>query len=135
MKKQIVIHKNAEILDTKCVYTFKQLEETRSDKYKARLVVRGFTQQKTFDYDEIYSPVARMSTLRTLLAMVNQYGYFIQLDMKTALLNSNLKEDTYIHPSNGINYKRGYILKLNRSPHGLNQASKCWIERIFANIC
>ena len=129
--KQVIKPKSAEIIDTKWVYAFKPLEKIRNDKYKARLVVRGFAQQDTFNYDEIYSPVARMSTLRTLLAIGNQYDYyFIQLDVRTAFLNGHIKEDIYIHPPDGVNCKKGHVLKLNRSLYGLKQASKCWNDRI-----
>ena len=129
--KPVIKPKSAEIIDTKWVYAFKPLEEIRNDKYKARLVVRGFAQQDTFDYGEIYSPVTRMSTLRTLLAIGNQYDYyFIQLDVRTAFLNGHLKEDIYIHPPDDVNCKKGHVLKLNRSLYGLKQASKCWNDRI-----
>ena len=128
---QVVEPKDAEIIDTKWVFAFKPLEKIREDRYKARLVVRGFAQEKTFDYDEIYSPVARMSTLRTLLAIGNQNNfYFEQLDVKTAFLNGHLKENIYIYPPEGIKVQIGYVLKLNRSLYGLKQASKCWNERI-----
>lgn len=89
--------KNVEILDTKWVYTYKPFEDDQLDKYKARLVVRGFAQKKTFQYDELYSPVTKMTTIRTLLSMGNQFGYYFrQLDVKTAFLNGNIKEDIYI---------------------------------------
>lgn len=113
------------------MYSVKPLEETTEDKYKARLVVRGFAQRGTFNYDEIYSPVARMSTIRTPLAVGNQRAYyFVQLDVKTAFVNGYLKEEIYIYAPYGVKCKKGHILKLKRSLYGLKQAPKCWNERI-----
>lgn len=72
-----------------------------------------------------------MSTIRTLLAVGNQYKYhFVQLDVKTAFLQGDLKEDIYIYPPKGINCKTGYIFKLNKSLYGLKQSSKCWNSKI-----
>lgn len=66
---------NKQILDTKWVFNFKSMEENEIDKFKERLVVRGFA-QKGSDYNEIYSPVAKMTTIRALLILGNQLGYF-----------------------------------------------------------
>lgn len=123
--------KNAEILTTKWVFAFKPLEEKIEDRYKARLVVRGFAQHKSFDYDNLYSPVAKMSTIRTLLSLGNQQNfYFTQLDVKTAFLNGELKENVFIYPPEMIKCKDGNVLQLNKSLYGLKQASKCWNNKI-----
>lgn len=101
--KSVIKPKDAEILDTKWVYTYKPLENDQSDRYKARLIVRGFTQKETINYDELYSPVAKMSTIRTLLSVGNQFGYhFKQLDVKTTFLNGILNENVYIYPPEGM---------------------------------
>lgn len=57
------------ILDTKWVYNLKSHEVNERDKYKAGLVVRGFAQEHMFDYDMLHSPVASLSTIRTLLSI------------------------------------------------------------------
>lgn len=129
--EQVEKPENAEILNTKWVYSFKPLEENIEDKFKARLVVRGFAQNETFNYNEIYSPVAKMATIRTLLAVGNQYKfYFKQLDIKTAFLNGKLNESIFIYPPKGVTCKNGYILKLKKSIYGLKQAAKCWNDTI-----
>lgn len=69
----------------------KRSEAGRPEKYKARLVVRGFSQKSGFDYSETYSPVAKMYTLRAVLVLANQSGMQIhQMDVKTAFLNGEL---------------------------------------------
>lgn len=121
----------AEILDTKWVFSRKPLEKDSKMKYKARLVVRGFAQRNNFNFEEIYSPVAKMATIRALLAIGNQFAYyFIQLDVKTAFLNARLKDDVYIHPPWGVKCKENEVLKLNKSLYGLKQAAKCWNDEI-----
>lgn len=93
--------------------------------------MRGFAQKNSFDYNEIYSPVAKMTTIRTLLSIGNQYSFnFVQLDVKTAFLNGDLKDEIYINPPEGIKCKQGNVLRLQKSLYGLKQSSKCWNERI-----
>lgn len=122
---------DAEVLNTKWVFASKPLEEKIEDRYKARLVVRGFAQKESFNYDEIYSPVAKMTTIRTILSVGNQKKYYFeQMDVKNAFLNGRLEEDIYIYPPEGVDCKEGNILKLNKALYGLRQASKCWNEEI-----
>lgn len=122
---------NIEILSTKWVFAVKPHEDKIQDRYKARIVVRGFAQKESFDYNEIYSPVARMSTIRTLLSIgtLNMH-YFKQLDVKTAFLNGELKEKIYVYPPENVECRNGHVLKLNKSLYGLKQASKCWNQKI-----
>lgn len=88
--KSIVKPKNVEILDIKWIYTYKSFEKEKINPYRARLVVRGFAQKETFNYDELYSSVAKISTIRTLVTVGNQFKYhFVQLDVKTAFLHGD----------------------------------------------
>lgn len=129
--KEVKMPGKAEILDTRWVFAAKPLETNPQDRYKARLVVRGFEQRLSYNYDEIYSPVAKLTTIRTLLSMGNQKGYYFQqLDVKNAFLNGKLKEDIYIYPPLGEHCKPGCVLKLNKSLYGLKQAPKCWNDEI-----
>lgn len=126
---------NAEVLSTRWVFAMKPYEEKIQDKYKARLVVRGFAQKESFQYDQIYSPVARMSTIRTLLSVGTQNMYhFEQLDVKTAFLNGDLEENVYIYPPEGVKCGDGYVLKLKKSLYGLKQSSKCWNNKINESL-
>lgn len=116
------------ILDSKWVFTYKDHESEEVNQYKARLVIRGFAQsQDSYNYDELYSPVAKMSTIRTLLSVGNCKMYkFEQYDVKTAFLNGKLNEDVFMYPPKGLNVEKGKVLKLNKSLYGLKQAAKCW---------
>lgn len=122
---------NIKILDTKWIFSFKSLEENELDKFKARLVVRGFAQDINKHYNDIYSPVARMETIRTLLIIGNEFKHHIQqLDVKTAFLNGILDEDVYIYPPQGVICNSDKVLKLKKSLYGLKQSSKCWNDKI-----
>ncbi|KAD2806280.1 hypothetical protein E3N88_39657 [Mikania micrantha] len=105
--------------------------------YKARLVAKGFTQTQGVDYDEIFSPVAMIKSIRILLAIAAYYDYEIwQMDVKTAFLNEHLSEDVYmVQPDGFIDPKYpSKVCKLNKSIYGLKQASRCWNLRFDQKI-
>lgn len=73
------------------------------DKYKARLVAKGFTQKKDLDYFDTYSPVTRITTIRTLIALASVHNIVIhQMDVKTAFLNGDLDEEIYMDQPEGF---------------------------------
>lgn len=119
-------------ITSKWVFKLKYRANGRVDKYKARLVAREFTQRLGFDYNEIYAPVAKLVTLKILLAIANQKDMHIhQMDVKSAFLNGELDEDIYMELPEG--YKQGNkVCKLNKALYGLKQASRAWNERFNA---
>ena len=95
--------------------------------HKVRLVVKGFKQIQGVDYDETFSPVAMLKSIRILLAIAAFYDYEIwQMDFKTAFLNGNLSEDVHmIQHEDFVNPKNATkICKLRKSIYGLKQASR-----------
>ena len=83
--------------------------KTRSDRsierYKARLVAKGFTQDYGIDYEETFAPVARLSSVRTLLVVAasRQWKLF-QMDVKNAFLNRDLSEEVYMQHPRGLSH-------------------------------
>ena len=73
------------------------------EKYKARLVSKGYTQNEEKDFFDTYSPVARLKTIRVLLALAASHGLLIhQMDVKMAFLNGELKEKIYMQQPDGF---------------------------------
>lgn len=119
--------KGKKAIDTKWI--FKEKDEGTK---KARLVVRGFQQQKGDVFDNNYAPVARHSTVRMFLSKAVQEDLMItQLDIPTAFLNGKLKTDVYIKVPQGLELKNtNTVLKLRRALYGLTESPKCWNETI-----
>ena len=81
------------------------------------------------DYEEVFSPVARMATIRSLLALANAHDLEIhQMDVHTAFLNGELDHDVYMEQPEGFvdSDHPNYVCKLNRSLYGLKQSARCW---------
>src|SRR3954449_5119108 len=95
--------------------------------YKARLVAKGYTQTQGIDYEETFSPVAKIQSIRILLAIAAFHDYEIwQMDVKTAFLNGNIDEELYMmQPEGFVDPKDAdKVRKLQRSIYGLKQASR-----------
>jgi len=114
-----------------CKWIFKKKRDMDGNVhvYKARLVAKGFRQVQGVDYDETFSPVAMLKSIRIILAIAAYFDYEIwQMDVKTAFLNGNLDEDVYmIQPEGFVDPTNAEkICKLQKSIYGLKQASRSW---------
>ena len=98
-------------------------------RYKARLVAQGFSQQHGVDYDEVFAPVAKFSSIRSVLAIANQLDLDVhQMDVKTAFLNGNLEEEIFMKQPEGFADKKhpNMVCKLRKGLYGLKQSARCW---------
>ncbi|KAM2871516.1 hypothetical protein FF1_019150 [Malus domestica] len=105
--------------------------------YKARLVAKGYRQREGIDYEETFSPVAMIKSIRILLAIAAYHDYEIwQMDVKTAFLNGYLEEELYMTQPEGFVSKseKPKVCKLQRSIYGLKQASRSWNIRFDTEI-
>ncbi|GAA5913710.1 hypothetical protein JCM5296_000009 [Sporobolomyces johnsonii] len=105
------------------------LGTTRVVRYKARLVAQGFAQRPGIDFNETFAPVARMSTIRFLVALAASEGLSIeQFDFDTAFLNGKMTEDVYIKVPPGYPHQHGPgdVLKLIGAMYGTKQAPREW---------
>lgn len=116
-------------ISNKWVFKLKRKADGSIDKYKARLVARGFSQKAGFDYNETYAPVAKLVTLKILLSIANHDDMHIhQMDVKSAFLNGELSETIYMQLPDGFG-QQSKVCKLNKALYGLKQASRAWNEK------
>ncbi|KAG7534720.1 GAG-pre-integrase domain [Arabidopsis thaliana x Arabidopsis arenosa] len=122
-------------IGVKWVYKTKLNEDGEVEKYKARLVAKGYAQSYGIDYTEVFAPVARLDTVRTILAVAAQSSWEVfQLDVKSAFLHGELKEDVYVNQPEGF-VKKGEeekVYKLKKALYGLKQAPRAWYNMIEA---
>ncbi|GKV31082.1 hypothetical protein SLEP1_g39821 [Rubroshorea leprosula] len=101
-------------------------------RYKAWLVVKGFSQKKGIDFDEIFSPVVKMSSIRVVLGLAASMNLELeQLDVKTAFLHGDLHEEIYMDQPEGFEEKgkEHMVCKLKKSLYGLEQAPRQWYKK------
>ncbi|GKB77201.1 zinc finger, CCHC-type containing protein [Tanacetum coccineum] len=118
-------------LGCKWIFKRKMKVDGTIDKFKARLVIQGFRQNEGIDYFDTYAPVARITTIRLLLALIAIHNLVIhQMDVKITFLNGDL-EDVYMKQSEGfvMPVNKHKVCKLVKSSYGLKQAPKQWHQK------
>ncbi|GJS39232.1 retrovirus-related pol polyprotein from transposon TNT 1-94 [Tanacetum coccineum] len=124
---------NKHPIGSKWVFRIKYNANGSVEKYKARLVAKDFTQHEGIDYTETFPPVAKMVTVRTLLAISSINKWFVQqLDINNAFLHGDLNEEVYMPVPSG--YKKplppNTVCKLKKSIYGPKQANRQWYIKL-----
>ena len=125
--------KDSKAIPNKWVYKIKTVDG--KPKYKARLVANGYAQTEGIDFQEVFSPVVKMTTLRVLFALTTAIDLeLFQMDVKTAFLHGDLDEELYMLQPKGyvIPGKEKQVCKLKRSLYGLKQAPRQWYKKFDA---
>nr|GFB99374.1 retrovirus-related Pol polyprotein from transposon TNT 1-94 [Tanacetum cinerariifolium] len=102
-------------------------------KNKSRLVARGYRQEEGIDFEELFPPVARLEAIRIFLAYAAHKTMVVyQMDVKTAFLNGNLREDVYVSQSDGFvdPDNPNHVYKLKKALYGLKQAPRAWYDML-----
>ncbi|GJZ26433.1 retrovirus-related pol polyprotein from transposon TNT 1-94 [Tanacetum coccineum] len=127
--------KNQTIIGTKWVFKNKLDENGVVSRNKARLVAQGYNQQEGIDFDETYAPVARLESIRILLAYACAHDFkLFQMDVKSAFLNGFINEEVYVaQPPGFVDFEKpNHVFKLKKALYGLKQAPKAWYDRLKA---
>jgi hypothetical protein len=122
---------NQNVVGTEWVFHNKQDEHGVVTKNKARLVAKGYSQVEGLDFDETYAPVARLESIRILLAYATYHGFKLyQMDVKSAFLNGPIKEEVYVGQPPGFEDSEypNHVYKLSKVLYGLKQAPRAWYE-------
>jgi hypothetical protein len=128
---------SSNVVTGKWVFTHKFHADGTFDRYKARWVLRGFTQRPGVDYDETFSPVVKPATVRTMLATAVSHNWTIQqLDVKNAFLHGTLTETVYCCQPTGFTDPThpDLVCHLRKSLYGLKQAPRAWYNRFASYL-
>jgi hypothetical protein len=113
------------IIDSKWVFKLKHKPDGSIDRYKARLIAKGFKQQYGVDYDDTFSPVVKPTTIRTMLSLVVSQNWCLrQIDIQNAFLHGLLNENVYMKQPPGFEDSQHptHLCKLDKYLYGLKQA-------------
>ncbi|GJR57050.1 retrovirus-related pol polyprotein from transposon TNT 1-94 [Tanacetum coccineum] len=121
------------LIKLKWIYKVKTDEFGRVLKNKARLVAQGFRQEEGIDFEESFAPVARIEAIRIFVAnATNKNMTIFQMDVKTAFLNGELKEEVYVSQPEGFVGQEypSHVYKLKKALYGLKQAPRAWYDML-----
>jgi hypothetical protein len=122
---------NQNVVGTKWVFRNKQDDHGVVTRNKARLVAKGYSHVEGLDFGETYAPVARLESIRILLAYATYHGFKLyQMDVKSAFLNGPIKEEVYVEQPLGFEDSEypNHVYKLSKALYGLKQAPRAWYE-------
>lgn len=128
----------AKPIGLKWVFKLKRNADGSINKYKSRLVAKGYVQRHGIDFDEVFAPVARVETIRILVNLAAANGWEVHhLDVKTAFLHGESKETVYVLQLEGFEKKgeEGKVYKLRKALYGLRQAPRAWNNKLNQILC
>jgi histone deacetylase 1/2 len=128
---------NKNLIDCKWVYRIKHRADGTIDQYKAHLVAKGFKQRYGIDYEDTFSPVVKIATIRIVLSIAVSCDWTLrQLDVKNAFLHGVLEEEVYMKQPPGFKNTDTphHVCRLDKALYGLKQAPRAWYSRLSAKL-
>jgi len=125
------------VVGSKWLFKKKFNAEGKVEKYKARLVAKGYSQVEGIDFGEIFSPVAKLTSIRFLLSIAAAFDLEVeQMDVKTTFLHGDLEEEIYMKQPEGfvVKGKKELVCKLKKSLYGLKQSPRMWYQKFDTYI-
>jgi hypothetical protein len=129
--------KGRNVIDWKWVYNGKRKVDGSLDRYKARLVKKGFKQRYVIDYEDTFSPVVKSATIRIILSIaISREWSLQQLDVQNDFIHGFLEEKVYMKqpPRYEDKTKKNYVCKLDKALYGLKQAPRAWYSRLSTKL-
>jgi hypothetical protein len=120
------------VVTSRWLYKTKYVADGSIEKHKVRFVTRGFSQIEGVDYDETFAPVARYTSIKSIISIATEIGWRIhQMDVKTAFLNGFIEEEVYIEQPQGfeVSERESHVCLLRKALYGLKQATRTWYSR------
>ena len=114
----VKLHKGMRALKNKWVFKVKLEDHNLKPRYKARLVFKGFGKRNGIDFDEMFSPLVKMSSISTVLGLAASLNLEIeQMDVKAIFLHGDLEEEIYMEQPEGfkVDGKENFVCKLKKS--------------------
>ncbi|KAL4368326.1 hypothetical protein GQ457_05G026720 [Hibiscus cannabinus] len=128
----VELPKGRRALKNKWVYKLKTNESNKKSRHKARIVVKGCNQKEGIDFEEIFSLVVKMSSIRVVLGLAATLDLEVEkLDVKTSFLHGDLEEEIYMEQPRGfiVPGKENLVCRLRKSLYGLKQAPRQWYKK------
>ncbi|CAI7886760.1 unnamed protein product [Closterium sp. NIES-53] len=118
-------------ITSKWLFKIKSDADGKIERYKSRLVAKGYQQKEKVDNKELFAPVVKPTALRTLLAGATIKGWVVkQMDVTTAFLNGVLEEEIFMAQPEGFDDASGRVLRLKKALYGLKQAPRQWYLKL-----
>ena len=119
-------------IGSKWVFKKKTNAEGKVEKYKAWLIAKGYSQVSGIDFGDIFSPVAKVTSIRLVLSIATDFDFEVeQMDVKTTFLHGDLEEEIYMKQPEGfaVKGKKELVCKLKKSLYGSKQSPRMWYQK------
>ena len=132
----VPLPKDRKAIGSRWVFKIKRNADGSIERYKARVVAKGFSQRPGLDYIEVFAPTFRMASIRTIIALAAKHDYILHsIDISSAFLNGNLEEEIYMEqPPGFIQFGPEFVCKLKKSLYGLKQSARQWNKKLNATL-
>lgn len=128
---------NCKAIGSKLIFKTKKDSEGKFQRFKARIMAKGFTQKEGIDFNEFFSPISTKDSFRIIMAHVAHFDLELrQMDVKATFLNGDLNEEVYVQQPEGFMTSGNARLacKLRKSIYGLKEASRKWYLKFYEAV-